>query len=273
MAELLFFSGTMDCGKSTLALQMDHNHKARGRRGLLFSSHDRAGESMISSRLGLQVPAIEVLPDTDFWAEMTLRQTMGARIDYVICDEAQFYSTDQIDQLARVVDEMEIDVFSFGITSDFRTRLFPGSQRLIELADRVQVLQVEALCWCGKRATHNARTLDGVMVVEGDQMVVGDVDLPVDQDTDASLDLHEPEASTAHASTTVAASPGPPDRPDRSLREPVVGYETLCRRHHMRQQTSRTSPSLYVNQVPLPFEQSAPSDDGSARLQGADLAG
>ncbi|RJT79343.1 thymidine kinase [Arthrobacter cheniae] len=273
MAELLFFSGTMDCGKSTLALQMDHNHKARGRRGLLFSSHDRAGESMISSRLGLQVPAVEVLPDTDFWAEMTLRQTMGARIDYVFCDEAQFYSTEQIDQLARVVDEMEIDVFSFGITSDFRTRLFPGSQRLIELADRVQVLQVEALCWCGKRATHNARTLDGVMVVEGDQMVVGDVDLPVDQDTDASLDLHEPEASTAHASTTVAASPGPPDRLDHSLREPVVGYETLCRRHHMRQQTSRTSPSLYVNQVPLPFEQGAPSDDGSARLQGADLAG
>ncbi|MCU1631636.1 MAG: thymidine kinase, partial [Micrococcaceae bacterium] len=129
------------------------------------------------------------------------------------------------------------------------------------------------LCWCGKRATHNARTLDGVMVVEGDQMVVGDVDLPVDHDTDASPGSIEPEAAIARADTTVAASPGLPGRPDRSLREPVVGYETLCRRHHMRQQTSRTSPSLYVNQVPLPFEQSAPSDDGSARLQGADLAG
>ncbi|WP_104179445.1 thymidine kinase [Arthrobacter sp. B0490] len=247
MAELLFFSGTMDCGKSTLALQMDHNHKARGRRGVLFTSHDRAGESMISSRLGLHVPAVEVFPDTDFWVELTVRQTMGARVDYVICDEAQFYSTDQIDQLARVVDEMGIDVFGFGITSDFRTRLFPGSQRLIELADRVQVLQVEALCWCGKRATHNARTVDGVMVVEGDQMVVGDVERSPDADPrpddDLGLDLR---------GLVTGVRPGPVTAEE--TRDPVVGYETLCRRHHMRRQTSRTSPSLYSNEAPLPFE-------------------
>ncbi|BBE22522.1 thymidine kinase [Arthrobacter sp. MN05-02] len=255
MAELLFFSGTMDCGKSTLALQMDHNHKARGRRGLLFSSHDRAGESMISSRLGLQVPAVEVFPETDFWVELTLRQTMGARIDYVICDEAQFYTVDQIDQLARIVDEMDIDVFSFGITSDFRTRLFPGSQRLIELADRVQVLQVEALCWCGKRATHNARTVDGVMVVEGDQMVVGDVDQPGDEDS----------------APAAAPAAGPDADADESVRVPVVGYETLCRRHHMRRQTSRTSPSLFSNEVPLPFEERAiPPRSGGAPLQDAE---
>ena len=67
-------------------------------------------------------------------------------------------------------------MFAFGILSDFRTRLFPGSARLVELADRMNVLQVEALCWCGKRATHNARTEDGVMVVEGEVIVVGDVD-------------------------------------------------------------------------------------------------
>jgi thymidine kinase len=233
VAELLFFSGTMDCGKSTLALQMDHNHKARGRQGLLFSSHDRAGASIISSRLGLQVPAVEVSRTTDFWSELARRQTRGARIDYVICDEAQFYTEVQIDQLARVVDEMYIDVFAFGITSDFRTRLFPGSQRLIELADRVQVLQVEALCWCGKRATHNARTVDGVMVVEGDQMVVGDVDRATGG-----------EATSVHDAT-----------PPGEDREQAVGYETLCRRHHMRHQTSRTSPSLYTGEATLPFEQ------------------
>jgi thymidine kinase len=257
VAELLFFSGTMDCGKSTLALQMDHNHKARGRRGVLFSSHDRAGESMISSRLGLQVPAVEVFPETDFWVELTLRQTMGARIDYVICDEAQFYTVDQIDQLARVVDEMDIDVFSFGITSDFRTRLFPGSQRLIELADRVQVLQVEALCWCGKRATHNARTVDGVMVVEGDQMVVGDVDQPLDQTLDRPFDLDAGPA-TGHQ-----AGAGP---------APTVGYETLCRRHHMRRQTSRTSPSLFSNEAPLPFDESPAGQLGTrgSQLQDAE---
>jgi len=256
VAELLFFSGTMDCGKSTLALQMDHNHKARGRRGVLFTSHDRAGASMVSSRLGLQVPAVEVFPELDFWVELTLRQTMGARIDYLICDEAQFYTTEQIDQLARVVDEMDIDVFSFGITSDFRTRLFPASQRLIELADRVQVLQVEALCWCGRRATHNARTVDDVMVVEGDQMVVGDVEQSADQDA-APVDVPVRRGESEQG-TTATGSTG---------RQSGVGYETLCRRHHMRRQTSRTSPSLYSNEVPLPFEQRA--NDGSVHLQGA----
>ena len=69
---------------------------------------------------------------------------------------------------------MAVDVFAFGIMADFRTRLFPGSQRLVELADRVEVLQVEALCWCGQRATHNARVIDGAMVLEGEQVVSGD---------------------------------------------------------------------------------------------------
>ena len=135
----------MDSGKSTLALQMDYNHRARGRGGVRFSRNDRAGDSKISSRLGLQTEAVEVVDSTDFWDEVVLRRTQGIRVDYLICDEAQFYSAAQVEQLARVVDEIEVDVFAFGITADFRTRLFPGSQRLIELADRVQVLQVEAL--------------------------------------------------------------------------------------------------------------------------------
>jgi thymidine kinase len=174
MAELVFFSGTMDCGKSTLALQTDHNHAARGRAGIVFTSLDRAGEETLSSRLGLKVPAVEVTPDTDFWIHVVELLEAGGRCDYLICDEAQFYSGDQVDQLARVVDELGVDVFAFGILTDFRTRLFPGSQRLVELADKVQVLQVEALCWCGERATHNARTVNGDMVVEGEQVLVGD---------------------------------------------------------------------------------------------------
>ncbi|GAB3554421.1 thymidine kinase [Arthrobacter tumbae] len=240
MAELIFFSGTMDCGKSTLALQMDHNHSARGRAGLLFSSHDRAGESVISSRLGLMTQAIEVRPDTDFWEELVRRRTHGTRVNYLICDEAQFYTPAQIEQLARIVDDMAIDVFAFGITSDFRTQLFPGSRRLIELADRTQVLQVEALCWCGRRATHNARTVDGVMVVEGEQMVVGDV-----------------EPSTAES------DPGQPRLTGGGLDEldlpagPVIGYETLCRRHHMRRVTAHTARTHAGSDVPLPFDPAA----------------
>ena len=164
MAELVFFSGTMDCGKSTLALQMDHNHSARGRVGVIFTKHDRAGTSVLSSRLGLSTSAVEVHDGLDFWDAIVARATSGQRIDYLICDEAQFYTCLQVEQLARVVDEMDIDVFAFGITADFRTELFAGSKRLIELADRVQVLQVEALCWCGRKATTNARVVAGALL-------------------------------------------------------------------------------------------------------------
>lgn len=174
MAELVFWSGTMDCGKSTLALQIDHNHRARGRRGLIFTRLDRAGDHVLSSRLGLSTAANEVPEDLDLWDTVVDQLTAGDRIDYLLCDEVQFYTPAQVEQLAQIVDDLDIDVFAFGITADFRARLFPGSQRLIELADRVQVLQVEALCWCGRRGTHNARVVDGVMILEGEQVVVGD---------------------------------------------------------------------------------------------------
>jgi thymidine kinase len=176
VAELAFFTGTMDCGKSTLALQMDHNHRRRGRRGLILTSHDRAGEARLSSRLGLQVPAVEVHPDSEIWAVVIERLVAGVQLDYVIADEAQFYTERQVEDLARVADELDRAVYAFGILTDFRARLFPGAARLVELADRVETLQVEALCWCGERATHNARTVGGVMVVEGEQVVVGDVE-------------------------------------------------------------------------------------------------
>ena len=175
MAELVYYCGTMDSGKSTLALQTAHNHKSRGRTGLIFTNKDRAGSGVISSRLGLTSEAIEVEETLDIHKFVVEHLSMGDRIDYIICDEAQFYQPIQIDQLAKIVDGLGIDVYAFGILADFRTKLFPGSARLVELADRVNTLQVEALCWCGSRATHNARTVNGVMVTEGEQVVVGDV--------------------------------------------------------------------------------------------------
>jgi thymidine kinase len=233
MAELVFFSGTMDCGKSTLALQMDHNHSARGRQGLIFTRNDRAGEGTLSSRLGLATQAVEVGDGLDFHAHVVAELSAGGRCDYLICDEAQFFTVEQVDQLARVVDDLGVDVFTFGITTDFRARLFPGSQRLIELADRVEVLQVEALCWCGARATHNARTVDGVMVVEGAQVVVGDV----------------------------AAESGRFRR-----REGSVGYEVLCRNHYRRRMTAATSGSGTLSPDVLPFGSQADSQaDSRAR--------
>jgi thymidine kinase len=216
VAELTFYCGTMDAGKSTLALQTNHNHSARGRVGRIFTSNDRAGTAVLSSRLGLTHDALEVVGDFDFWRYVVDSLTAGARIDYLICDEAQFYTPHQIDQLAKVVDELQIDVFAFGILSDFRTRLFAGSARLVELADRMNVLQVEALCWCGKRATHNARTEDGVMVVEGEVIVVGDVD----------------------------STDGPPAE---------VAYEVLCRQHHRRRLTAARAQAVALSAEPLPF--------------------
>ena len=175
MAELIYYCGTMDSGKSTLALQTAHNHHSRGRSGVIFTNKDRAGSGVISSRLGLSSPAIEVVPGMDLHKHVVDHLSAGDRIDYIVCDEAQFYERAQIEQLAKIVDGLGIDVFAFGILTDFQTLLFPGSARLIELADRVHALQVEALCWCGARATHNARTSGGVMVVQGEQVVVGDV--------------------------------------------------------------------------------------------------
>lgn len=215
MAELVFFAGTMDCGKSTLALQIRHNHAARGRVGLIFVKDDRAGAARLSSRLGLATDAVEVTDDLDLWQTVVDRVSQGQRVDLLICDEAQFYTPAQVEQLARIVDEMDLDVFAFGITSDFRTRLFPGSTRLLELADRVEALQVEALCWCGRRATHNARVVDGVMVTEGEQVLVGD--------------------------TGVGAAGR-------------VEYEVLCRRHHLRRMTSHAARAAALSPDVLPFD-------------------
>jgi thymidine kinase len=201
VGELVFYTGTMDSGKSTLALQTDYNHASRGRRGLILSSRDRSGSGRLSSRLGLSVPALEVDEALDLWSLVTELLQSGEALHYVIADEAQFYTEAQVEDLARIADDLGLDVFAFGITTDFRTRLFPGSRRLLELADRVAPLQVEALCWCGARAIHNARTLGGQMVTEGEQVMVGDV---------------------AAAGAT-------------------LGYEVLCRSHYRRGETAASA--------------------------------
>jgi thymidine kinase len=207
MPELVFFSGTMDCGKSTLALQMEHNRSARGLAGMIFTRDDRAGEGKLSSRLGLVTDAVEVEDGQDLYAYVVDQLSQGGRADYVIADEAQFLAPEQIDQLARVVDDLGLDVYAFGITTDFRTKLFPGSQRLVELADRVEVLQVEALCWCGARATHNARTIGGAMVVEGAQVVVGDVNQSEAVGYEVLCRRHHRRRMTATTSGSAALSP------------------------------------------------------------------
>jgi thymidine kinase len=194
MATLRFSFGTMGSGKSTLALQIHHNMTSRGVRGLLVTKLDREG-TKVTSRLGVSAPAIEMSPELDLFD--LAQESMP--ISFIVCDEAQFYTIDQCNQLARVVDELEIDVYAFGLITDFRGILFDGTKRLLEIADQRTEMQVEARCWCGRRANNNARLVNGRIVYEGETVVVGDT--------------------------------------DKSKSEPLFGdevrYELLCRRHYL----------------------------------------
>ena len=184
----------MGSGKSTLALQIHHNLAVRGLRGLILTKLDRDG-SQVTSRLGVSAPAIEVSTDLDLFDLVRARQPL----DFLVCDEVQFYTVDQCDQLARVVDDLGIDVYAFGLITDFRGLLFDGTRRMLEVADERVEMQVEARCWCGARATHNARVVNGVVVYEGETVVVGDT----------SQNQSAP------------------------LFGDVVRYELLCRRHYL----------------------------------------
>ncbi|GAA2003664.1 thymidine kinase [Nakamurella flavida] len=201
-----FFYGPMDCGKSTLALQLDYNHSRQGRRGLLLTRWDRVSSGRISSRMGIGRPAVEVPDDLDIADLVRQSWAAGRRVDYLIVDEVQFFTPLQIEQLAQLADDTQVDVYAFGIATDFRGRLFPASARLFELADEVLPLQVEVLCWCGRPGRLNGRVVDGVLAREGATMVVAD--------TVPTVDL---------------AAGGPTDG---GHREPEVHYQVLCRAHH-----------------------------------------
>lgn len=169
-----FFHGPMDCGKSTLALQLHYNHSRQGRFGMLLTKLDRSGPARISSRIGISRSAIEISDGQDIGELVRAAWAQGRRVDYLIVDEAQFFSAAQIDQLAALADDVQVDVYAFGIATDFRGRLFEGSARLFELADEVSPLQVEVLCWCGRIGRFNGRVVGGQIVREGATVVVAD---------------------------------------------------------------------------------------------------
>ena len=210
-AHLVFFHGPMDCGKSTLALQVDHNQSRQGRHGLLLTQGDRSGSPQISSRVGLRRQAVELDGDTDVRLLVRDRWAAGHRVDYLIVDEAQFLTGAQVEQLAELADKSHEDDYAFGLTTDFRARLFPGTQRLFELADDVQRIQVEVLCWCGLPGLLNARVVGGALVREGETVVVADT---------------APAADPADGATAAD--------------DPAVRYQVLCRRHHARGQLGPT---------------------------------
>jgi thymidine kinase len=171
IGRLRFHAGLMGAGKSALAIQVAFHRRQAGRPGLLFTSLDRGGAGMMSSRLGVAAKAREFDEETDFVE--VVGESLPPR-GFVIVDEAQFLTVDQVEQLALLADEHAIDIDCFGLMTAFDSHTFPGSGRLVELADEILPL-VEVLCWCGQPGRVNARISDGKPVRSGNQVAVGDL--------------------------------------------------------------------------------------------------
>ena len=170
MAKLYFKYGAMGSSKSANALITKFNYEERGMKVLLIkpSADDRYGKDCVASRIGLKEKAVIVSPDTNILALYSSKKD----IDVIIADECQFFTSDQIDQMRYIVNSYDVPVLCFGIRTDFRTNLFPGSRRLFEIADSIQ--EIKTICSCGNKAIVNARIdKNGKVVTEGDQILIG----------------------------------------------------------------------------------------------------
>ena len=173
MSKLFFRYGAMNSGKSTAMLQVAHNYEERDQRVVLVkSSVDTKGNDQIVSRLGVTRTAdILLSPGQDLRAALNERDTeSGQDIACVLIDEAQFLTPEQVDQALAVAVLDGIPVVAFGIRTDFRTRAFPGSQRLMEVAHSLQ--EMKTICRCGSKAIFNARLGEQGIIREGDQVMI-----------------------------------------------------------------------------------------------------
>lgn len=175
MAKVYFRYAAMNAGKSTQLLQVRHNYHERHQRTLLMKPEldDRDGRDQIRPRIGGIVAQVDVLvrPDLDLKALIEADLTRNGRLDCVIVDEAQFLTPDQVRQLCTVADFLGVPVMAYGLRADFRGHLFPGSAVLMALADDIE--ELKTICWCGKKATMNARIIDGHVAMEGPQVLIG----------------------------------------------------------------------------------------------------
>ena len=173
MAKLYFYYASMNAGKSTNLLQADFNYRERGMRTMLFTAaiDDRFAAGTITSRIGLEAPAIAFDAGTDIGA-CVVRQHGEDAISCVLVDEAQFLSRSQVWQLSEVVDQLRIPVLCYGLRTDFQGKLFPGSAALLALAD--SLIELKAVCECGRKATMSLRVdSEGHAVAAGEQTEIG----------------------------------------------------------------------------------------------------
>jgi thymidine kinase len=173
MAELTFTYGTMAAGKSTLALQLCWQLREGRSDVALWTFGDRSAEGMVTSRIGIEAEADAVSPESDL--HVPIEKLFDDKIKILVIDEVQFASVEQIDALARLVDDHGIDVHAFGLSADFLLNIFPGSARLFSIADWAHELPLTSSCWCGRKGRCNARVVDGAVAREGDQFFFGNV--------------------------------------------------------------------------------------------------
>lgn len=172
MAKLYFKYGAMGSSKTAQALITKYNYEENDLRVWLIkpSADTRDGTQILRSRIGLEAQVEVIPPDMDITARF--RQTQQGRCDVIIVDECQFLTPEQIDQLRSIVNDAGIPVMCFGLRTDFQTRLFPGSLRLMEIADTIQ--EIKTICDCGAKATVNARIDSaGHIITEGAQVELG----------------------------------------------------------------------------------------------------
>ena len=171
MAKLYFKYGAMGSSKTAQALITKYNYEENDLKVWLIkpSADTRDGEQILRSRIGLEAVVEVIAPEVDVYARFL--GSKARRCDVIIVDECQFLTERQIDQLRAIVDEHNVPVMCFGLRTDFQTRLFPGSRRLMEVADTIQ--EIKTICDCGAKATVNARISDGYIVTEGAQVVLG----------------------------------------------------------------------------------------------------
>lgn len=178
MAKLYFRYGAMGSSKSANILMVRYNYEERGQYAVLLKprTDNRDGEHEIQSRIGLSAPAEyvdEFLKEiAEFWDDETSEYTYhGKKVDAILVDEAQFLSPEEVDTLSDIVDFYNIPVLCYGLRTDFLNHLFPGSRRLMEIADVIE--EVPTVCWCGKRAQCNTRYANRKIVREGAQIMLG----------------------------------------------------------------------------------------------------
>lgn len=173
MAKLYFHYSTMNAGKSTLLLQASYNYRERGMDTYLLTAQldNRAGKGRIGSRIGIGAEADTFAPGEDLFAKISARLDQSP-VACVFLDEAQFLETEQVWQLARIVDDLGVPVMCYGLRVDFQGALFPGSAALLALADEMR--EARTICHCGKKATMVVRTDEaGKVLTEGAQVQIG----------------------------------------------------------------------------------------------------